>query len=335
MRKSINAVINTRKDIIDFLYNGKDMIGLFDLYSNIGKERISLYKDCYYNIGRTPIYTIQLANKNKLHVKLEYKNAMGGNHYSRYWIPYLFIAETLGLIHPYEDEILEVTSGSSGIALANACENLGYKLTIVLPRSISRARLKAMDKPSVTIVPVDGYIDACIEKMIELRDADKLRYFMSNHSEEKANIITHVFSRIAYEFIDSTGVPDFAILALGNGTSAEAVSTTFQHYLKNKRCWLVAYHPDFSNRNTKPVLGLLPPNVKFRHVESITEKLDDIEFTNHYNIQEVRNNHRYDKEIMKFGHTTLYGLAIAQKLARKSENQRLFSIAYDTIEMYE
>jgi cysteine synthase len=335
MRKSINAVINTRKDIVDFLYSGKDMNGLFDLETPIEKHRIDLYKECYYNIGNTPVHIIPLRNNNKLHIKMEYENAMGGNHYSRYWLPYLFIAETLELIQPYEDEILEVTSGSSGIALANACENLGYKLTIIVPESITNARLQALEKPCVNIIKVNGYIDACIEKMLEIRNVDRCRYFVSNHSEEKANIITYVFSRIANEFINENGVPDYSILALGNGTSAEAVCTTFQHYQKDKKCWFIAYHPDFSRRNTKPILGLLPPRVKFRHVENIKEKLDDIEFTNCYNIREIRKHHHYDSEVLKLGHTSLYALAIAEKMGRKTENATFFSIAYDEFRMYD
>lgn len=333
MRKSINSLINTRKDLVDFLRSDKNIAEIFNLKSSISHQRIDLYRDCYHNIGNTPYHRIPLRNGNKLFVKLEYKNAMGHNHYSRYWIPYLFIAETLGLITPGEDHILEVTSGSSGIALAHACEGLGYGLTIVVPDSLSSARYRAMEKPCVTIVPVTGYIDACIQKMLEIRDTGN--YFMANHAEEKADIITAVFARIAHEFIREVGTPDFSILALGNGTSAEAVTTTFQRHQGNRRCWFLAYHPDFSQKETKPVLGLLPPNVKFRHVESMKEKIDTVEFTNQYDITSVRNQYYYDEEIQRFGQTTLYGLAIAQKLSKEIRGQTMFAIGYDTIDMYD
>lgn len=334
MRQSVNAVISTRKDIKDFLMSSDEIMGLFDLNTTIEKSRVNLYRECYDNIGNTSYHTILLSNKNKLHVKLEYNNAMGANHYSRYWIPYLFIAETLGIIKPEEDEILEVTSGSSGIALANACEKLGYRLTIVVPEMISKARYEALKKPNVKVIQVKGYIDACINKMKEIRNSDKHRYFMANHAEEKANIITYVFSRIGYEFITQKGIPDYAILALGNGTSAEAVATTFTKNMMNKRCWFVAYHPDIENTCTKPVLGLLPPRVQFRHVESIKKMLDDIELTNHYDISATRNRFTYDDEVQTFGLTSLYGLAIAEKLAKTVENQSFFCIGYDKYDMY-
>lgn len=334
MRQSVNAVINTRQDIINFLRSERDVKALFNIKTSMPPDRVQLYKNCYLNIGNTPVHIIQLKNGNRLYVKLEYKNAMGSNHYSRYWIPYLFIAETLGLIHPSNDTILEVSSGSSGIALSSACEKLGYRLAIVVPQSISHARLAGMQRPNTEIISVNGYINECIDRMKELRDTSDV-YFMANHAEEKANIITYLFSRIAHEFCRQVGTPDMAILALGNGTSAEAVTTTFQSLQGKKNCWFIAYHPDFSRSETKPILGLLPPKVKFRHVESMREKINSIEFTNNYDITNYKNAHPDDIEVQRFGQTSLYAIEIAQKLATKFQSKMFFSIAYDTIDMYD
>ena len=165
---TIDAVLDSRQDIKDFMESDIDMHHLFDLPCSISEERVALYKKLYMGVGNTPCYTVHLPNDNILRVKMEYANAMGNNHYSRCWIPYLFIAEILGVIIPWETHLLEVTSGSAGISLAMAAKHLGYELTLVIPEELPSGRTAPMEYYGANLVRVPGYIDLCIRELRRL-----------------------------------------------------------------------------------------------------------------------------------------------------------------------
>ena len=180
------------------------------IYQKIDWKNI---KQLYDGIGNTFSYKLSLPNNNILRIKLECLNPNGNSHYSRFWIPYLYLCENFGVIKEGETEIVEISSGNSGIALSNACSALGYKLVLIVPEMLPDKRTSPIIENGANVIKVHGYIDECIDYLqhyIKGKDV-----FASNHSEEKANIITYVFSRIAYEHIDKYGVPDYAIVGLG------------------------------------------------------------------------------------------------------------------------
>ena len=188
--RTIDAALVNRQDIKDFMDSDADMRHLFELPTAILKERVALYKKLYMGVGDTPCYTVHLPNDNILRVKMEYANAMGNNHYSRCWIPYLFIAETLGVITPGETHLLEVTSGSAGISLSMAAKFLSYELTLVIPDELPSGRTAPMEYYGAEIVRVPGYIEDCIKELRRL--LIKNDYFPCNHSEESADILVKI-----------------------------------------------------------------------------------------------------------------------------------------------
>lgn len=335
MRQSVNAVKKERPDIFNFLKGNEPLELLFNMDTPLTKERVKLYKECYKNIGNTPVYKINLRkNNNFLYTKLEYRNEFGNNHYSRYWFVYLFIAETLGLIKE-GDSILEVTSGSSGVALSKACQILNYSLTILVPDAITSARISAMEGNNITVIRSNGYLDKCVEDMKRMREDTDKDYFTPNHAEEKSDIIVDVFKRIAIEFKAQTNfIPDSVLLALGNGTSARGI---VEYFSKQSDCppITIGFHPDLNVANFKPILGLRPPKVKFRHIDSVEDSLSKIEYTDNLNIEVIRQKYFYDDEIKNFGITSLYGISLALQCADYVRDSSFFSIAYDKINMYD
>lgn len=103
-RTNLSREIVTRPDLIDFLKSNLDISFLFEKSINLTTERINLYKFYYQGIGNTRVISAKLPNNNSLNIKLEYENALGNSHYSRYWLPYLFLAEELGIIRPVYQE---------------------------------------------------------------------------------------------------------------------------------------------------------------------------------------------------------------------------------------
>jgi cysteine synthase len=321
-----------KPEIRRFLDSSAPIDRLFDLELGLSSNRVGLYKKLYFGIGNSPCYKVNLPNDNRLYIKMEYANASGNTHYSRFWIPYLFVAEALGVVRPNVTKIIEVSSGSSGIALANACKSLELDATIIVPKTLPPKRIAPMRNERVTLVEVDGYIDACLPVLTRLLNEGE--FFATNHSEEKANIITAVFSRIALEFVAEYGVPDIAFLGIGNGTTIEAINRVFKAGLPS--CRMVGYMPDLQHHPEEVVIGLIAANLedKLRHVPSSKKLLDEIVFTTDAGLNRVKSTFAYDTEISNMGPSSLYGIELALRLAESNHGLRMFSIGYDKSDRY-
>ena len=296
-------------NFIKFMEGKKNIGEIFDLSVNLTDIRSKLYKNTYKFIGETPCYTVYLPNNNTLRIKMECLNPMGNSHYARYWIPYLFIAEELQIIKPFSSHIIDVTSGSAGIALAIAANKLGYDSTIIVPRILPQSRIKPMIENKANVLKVDGYIGKCIDKLIDIIDSNG--FFPSNHSEEKSDFITHVFSRIAYEYINQYDYPDYAIIGLGNGTTTYSIFKQFKKSLKTN---CISYHPHLEKEQI--VFGLYGPNVKLRHVDIADKITDKKVYTNNINLNIVFDYFKNDTEINSLGASSLYAIAIALEVSR-------------------
>lgn len=329
---TMQHVLQQREDIRDFLLSHQKLNLIFDLIdSDIDCFRIDQYKKIYDGIGNTGYYHVKLPNDNTLHIKLEYLNPMGNSHYSRFWIIYLFLCEVLGLINPIESEIIEVSSGSSGIALALACEALGYKATILVPQILPESRVKPMERSGITIVKVNGYINECVNLLRKKLISG--HYFATNHSEEKADVIVNVFSRIAEEITcDLNSHIDHVFLAMGNGTSTLALTKRIKEL--NRDAIVSAYHPDFDHNPNEIVFGLITSNIDCRHVLISKNFVDEICFTSGVNLSLLRDYYSYDSEILTMGPSSLYGLYFAHRHSLNVEGQNFVSIGYDKINRY-
>jgi cysteine synthase len=327
---SIAKVINKRPDIINFLNSSEPFSKIFDLPNNLDSGRLNLYKSLYNGIGNTECLRLELPNKNLLYIKLECDNPMGNSHYSRYWIIHLFLAELFDIISPEKTNILEITSGSSGIALSMACEMLNYNVTILLPKLLPINRVSPMIRKNTELIFVDGFIYECNQKLLELLSTGK--YFLTNHSEEKSDLIIHIFSRIGIELINQKIIPDYAFLGIGNGSTTESISKIIK--ANNPNCNIVGYHPDIVNNTENIVLGLMPPIVKLRHIDSSRQYLSDIYYTNNMNIEDINNLYSYDHQFRMFGQSTLYGIWLALKKAETNFEKVFISIAYDNSNRY-
>lgn len=328
-RTNLRRELIKRPELISFLRGKQSISRIFDYKLRMTDERRAFYATLYERVGNTPIYQIQLEAGNTLNIKLESNNQMGCNHYSRYWIPYLYLAEGLELIEPGKTQIIEVTSGSSGISLSLACEKLGYDLTMIIPDSLPNGRTDPMAAAGTRLIKVNGYIDECV---VELQNRLKgSQYFAANHSEEKSNLITYIFSRIAYEYLETNGSPDLAILGMGNGTSTEAVAKALKAKHPGSRVY--AYHPSFDSKQT--VLGLLAPNITPKHIKPAMELVDELFYTSDIEIDGLRAEFENDCVVSHLGISSLYAIKFASMLSGKTKGLSYFSIGYDKMNRYQ
>lgn len=311
-----------------FIHGTEPMNELFDIEGDWNKERARLYKKLYKGIGNTCYNTLRLPNNNILRVKTEYTNPMGNSHYSRFWLPYLFLAEVTGQIAPDKNKLLEITSGNSGIALAMAARELGYDLTILVPESLPyKGRVEPMEKRGAKVVKVKGYVKECMGQLKRMLVMDK-DYFALNHSEENGNVLVHIMKRIAGEYDRDFGTPDYVISGIGNGTSTMAL----YEYFKERHTKIIGYYP-FEKKDI--VLGLYVEETKLRHVpeaKAICEKLLD---TNELDLNKIKERINHNTELKNLGPSSLYAIGIALKMAGETEGKSYFSLGYDKIDRYE
>lgn len=329
-RTNLAREIIKRQDILDFLYTDLPLEGIFEFNTNLSSDRIALYKKLYFGIGNTAFYKVPLENNNLLHIKMEYTNGMGNTHYSRFWLIYLFLCEHFGLISPLGTRIIEVTSGSSGIALSMACNELQFYATIIIPEMLPETRVAPMMNNYVQVVRVPGYIPECISKMHEMIKIGD--YFTTNHSEEKAGIIIHVFKRIASEIIDANINPEYAVVALGNGTTTLSIGKRLKE--SYPKMIFDTYKPNFETSSESIVFGLVVPNINFRHMNGALSFIDQLHYTNGIDLSYIKERYAYDTEISNFGYTSLYGVHFALELSKIVSGKNILTIGYDKIDRY-
>jgi len=331
----LRNALNERNDLNNFLKSDKSLLEIFDLSINLSEERLKKYKKLYSFVGNTPAYMLKLKNKNKLFIKMECMNKMGNSHYSRYWLIYLFLAEELNIITPGNKKIIEITSGSSGIALSMAAKKLNYNVLLIVPEVIADIRIKPMLDFGAEVIRVKGYINECNIKLKELFKANPGKFHYPNHSEEPCSIIASVFSRISYEFLNKYNPPDYLSLGLGNGSSLYSVATVLKNH--NADCKVIGFHPDVKNTNI--VYGLIPKlDFDMKHVTKIDNEniIDYTIYTDELSLKKVIKKYFFDTEVANLGHSSLYAVSAILKFIKKNNisGKTFFSIGYDRINRY-
>src|ERR671931_2510393 len=118
-------------------------------------------------VGNTPLVGIQRLSPKpevRLWAKLEGQNPTGSLK-DRIALAMIEEAEASGLLGPGGAEILEPTSGNTGIALAMVAARKGYRLTAVMPDNASEERIRLLELFGAEIVfsPADKGTNGSIE----------------------------------------------------------------------------------------------------------------------------------------------------------------------------
>ncbi|WP_224268986.1 PLP-dependent cysteine synthase family protein [Haloprofundus salinisoli] len=161
----------------------------------------------------SPLVQLQSPEGATVAAKIESKNP-GGSAKDRPALAMVEAAERDGTLSP-GDELVEPTSGNTGIGLAVVAAAKGYDITIVMPGSKSPERRRIMKAYGATLELVDGDISDAKERADELeteRGMVQLRQF-----ENEANPEAH-YRTTAEEILEQVEGRDVDALVAGVGT---------------------------------------------------------------------------------------------------------------------
>lgn len=208
---------------------------------------MTIYLNNAQSIGNTPLVKLNkiVCSSATVLAKIEGRNPA----YSvkcRVGASMIADAEERGALKPGM-EIVEPTSGNTGIALAYVAAAKGYALTLTMPETMSLERRKVLAFLGAKLLLTPGAegMAGAIRRAEELSASDPSKYFMPQQFKNPANPAIHQKTTGPEIWKDTNGKVDVLVAGVGTGGTISGVS----HYLKKtqgKSIISVAVEPDAS-----------------------------------------------------------------------------------------
>jgi cysteine synthase len=213
------------------------------------------YQDNSFSIGRTPLVKLNRVTDGAqatVLAKIEGRNPA----YSvkcRIGSNMIWDAEKRGVLKPGK-ELIEPTSGNTGIALAFVAAARGYPVTLTMPETMSIERRKVLKVLGANLVLTEGPsgMKGAIARAEQLCAQDPERFVMLQQFKNPANPEIHFKTTGPEIWEDTDGGMDVFVSGIGTGGTITGVS----RYFKGER--------------QKPILSI---GVEPTHSPVITQKL--------------------------------------------------------------
>mgnify|MGYP003608521868 CR=1 FL=1 len=217
-----------------------------------------IYSDNSQSIGNTPLVKLNRVTqgaKATVLAKIEGRNPA----YSvkcRIGAAMVLDAEKRGVLKPGV-EIVEPTSGNTGIALAYVAAARGYRLTLTMPETMSleRRRVLAAFGARLELTPGAEGMKGAIRRAEEIAASDPARFFLPQQFKNPSNPAIHERTTGPEIWNDTEGRVDAVVAGVGTGGTITGIS----RYLKNtmhKQVVSVAVEPKESPILTQKRAGL-------------------------------------------------------------------------------
>jgi cysteine synthase len=175
-------------------------------------------------VGKTPLVELpRLAPEGiRLYAKLEGQNPTGSIK-DRVALKMIETAEASGELEPGR-ELLEPTSGNTGISLAMVARLKGYPLTCVVPENVTAERLRLLRLYGAEIIPSTGAegSNGAVQKALELAERES-RFFMPFQYGNEANPLAH-YEGTGAELAAELDRVDVVVAGLGTGGTLMGVA---------------------------------------------------------------------------------------------------------------
>ncbi|WP_066016608.1 cysteine synthase A [Endozoicomonas atrinae] len=246
-----------------------------------------VYQDNSQSIGNTPLVKLnRLAKGHEIYVKIESRNPANSVK-CRIGASMIWDAERSGKLKPGM-ELIEPTSGNTGIALAFVAASRGIPLTLTMPASMSLERRKVMKSLGATIIltePAKG-MPGAIAKAKELAEENSEKYLLLQQFENPANPRIHEETTGPEIWNALDGNIDIFVAGVGTGGTISGVSRYIKE-IQGKKIKSVAVEPSASpvisqtlaGEEVKPAphkiqgigAGFIPANLDLRLVDQVEQ----------------------------------------------------------------
>lgn len=213
-----------------------------------------IYEDNSLTIGHTPLVRLNRIGNGRILAKVESRNPSFSVK-CRIGANMIWDAEKRGILTA-DKELVEPTSGNTGIALAFVAAARGYKLTLTMPETMSIERRKLLKALGANLVLTEGAkgMKGAIAKAEEIQATDPDRYLILQQFSNPANPEIHEKTTGPEIWEDTDGDVDVFIAGVGTGGTLTGVS----RYIKNtkgKAITTVAVEPTDSPVITQALAG--------------------------------------------------------------------------------
>ncbi len=216
-----------------------------------------IFSDNSFSIGRTPLVKLNRIGDGApvtLVAKVEGRNPA----YSvkcRIGASMIWDAEKRGILKPGK-ELVEPTSGNTGIALAFVAAARGYSITLTMPETMSAERRKVLSALGASVIlttPDEGMYGAVV-RAEQFVHSDPERYLLLQQFKNPANPEIH-FKTTGPEIWDDTqGQIDVLVAGVGTGGTISGISRYIKQS-KGKKIVSVAVEPASSPVITQTLRG--------------------------------------------------------------------------------
>jgi cysteine synthase len=216
-----------------------------------------IFDDNSQSIGGTPLVKLNRLTKG-LKATILAKTEGRNPSYSvkcRIGASMIWDAEKRGLLKP-GSEIVEPTSGNTGIALAYVGAARGYKVTLTMPDTMSLERRKILKAFGAHLVLTDGIkgMAGAIAKAEEIAASDPARYFLPQQFNNPANPAIHEATTGPEIWNDTDGLVDCLVAGVGTGGTITGTSRYIKK-TKGRPITSVAVEPSTSPVLTQTLAG--------------------------------------------------------------------------------
>lgn len=215
-----------------------------------------IFEDNSRSIGNTPLIRLNHVTKGAgatVLAKIEGRNPA----YSvkcRIGANMIWDAEERGILKPGV-ELIEPTSGNTGIALAYVAAARGYKLTLTMPEtmSIERRRVLAALGANLILTPGSEGMKGAVSKAEEIAASDPKRWFLPQQFKNPSNPAIHEKTTGPEIWNDTDGSVDVIVSGVGTGGTISGIARYLKQ--KGKSITAVAVEPKESPVITQKLAG--------------------------------------------------------------------------------